>query len=223
MEIFKRTNMKKYVLIVLSSIIGFFILYEFAYKPYVWQKTMQRNEHKLHLGSYIFTTQMENNGSQSYERGYTIFKVTNINNDYVRLAVVRKFYTTKKASDGYFSAPEHFYEEAKKTISDLIVTAVLSEDIYDNNDLFLTDSLLIKYPNLAKSRLYVEDVSNNILPTKDSPIYGDKDSYFSLVYSKNEIITNAQLVPYVYGNSMNVDVELMPQYSRNIEYIINPK
>lgn len=45
-------------------------------------------EHRLQLGSYIFTTSMKHNGSQSRERAYFIFKVTEIVSVVEELAVL---------------------------------------------------------------------------------------------------------------------------------------
>ena len=177
----------------------------------------------IQVGSYIFTKGTKTNGSQSFERSYLIFKIMDIKNDYVRLSVVREFYTSKNANDGYFSAKKQIYENAKNSIAKTIVTPILSEDIGDWNDLTLNDSLTKKYPSLLKSRLFVEDVSNNIKPTVESPIYGYKNAYFSLVYSKKEIIENAKLVPYIYRNSISEDVELIQDYSENIDLIVNKK
>ncbi len=198
------------------------MFYKLVYKPFIWQKAMESKEHKLQVGSYIFTNEIGSNGNQSFERQYFIFKVMSIHDDYVRLSVVRKLYSSKKRIDGYFSIDKNGYESAKQSIQSSIVTPILSSYIY-YNDYILTDSLKIKYPNLSKSRLFVEDVSQNIKPTKESPIYGYKDAYFSLVYSKKEIIDDAKLVPYIYGNSINEDVELIHDYSEKIELIVNKK
>lgn len=67
--------------------------------------------------------------------------------------------------------------------------------------------------------MFLEDVSDDIKSTVKSPIYGNKQVYFSLIYSKNEIIKNGKLVPYVYGNSIKVDIELMHEYSQDIDLI----
>ncbi len=220
--------MTRNTIIILFGLIVFYSIYKLVYKPYVLCKEVKISAEKLQVGSYIFTNQMEHNGSQSSERGYTIFKVTQIVEDYVRLAVVRKFYASQKASDlnlsafdGYFSASKEVYDDAKKTIKDKVVTAVKIGDIDDFNNLVLTDSLRLKYPSLSNSRLFVEDVSNLIKPTKDSPVYGDKLFFFSLVYSKKEIINKAQLIPYLYNSGNDDMITLEYGYSKDIDKIIN--
>lgn len=220
--------MKRNIIIVLFGLIVLYSLYRCVYKPNSLRKEVKISAEKLRVGSYIFVTQIKHNGSQSFEKGYAIFKVTQIMDDFVRLAVVRKFFASQKAfdvrifeSDGYFSATKGIYKDAKQTIINNIVTAVKSEDIGHYNHLVLTDSLRSKYPTLVKSRLFVEDVSNDIKPTKESPIYGDKTIFFNLVYSKKEMINKGQLVTYIYRNSFAVDVELKQAYSNNIDKIIN--
>ena len=220
--------MKRNIILVLLGLMAFCFFYKCTYKPYSMRKNIKIEAQKLRLGSYIFSTSMGYNGSQSRERKYYIFKVTQIKDDYVRLAVVRKFYGSQKMFDvrispfdGYFSATKEVYEDAKKTIENAIVTLVESHDINNSNNLILTDSLRLKYPALLKSRLYVEDISKNIKPTTESPIYGDKMLFFSLVYSKNEIMSNAQLVPYL-DNARNDDkIRLEYGYSKDIDKIIN--
>ncbi len=220
--------MKKNMIIAICILLFFVVACNFIYTYSVTKKELKLSAKQLQLGSYIFSTSMGYNGNQSWQKNYFVFKVTQIQDDYVRLAVVRKFYGSQKMfdvrispSDGYFSANKEIYEDAKNTIENAIVTLVESHDIYNSNDLILTDSLRLKYPSLKKSRLYVEDVSKNIKPTKESPIYGDISFFFSLVYSKNEIMNNAQLVPYL-DNARNDDkIRLEYGYSEDIDKIIN--
>lgn len=222
--------MKKNMIIAICILITFVAGYSCIYKPYVSKKEVKNAAQNLQVGSYIFSTSMGYNGNQSLQSHYFVFKVTQIVDDYVRLAVVRKFYGSQKmfdvrlsALDGYFSASKAIYEDAKKTIANDVVTAVKTKYIRDYNELILTDSLRLKYPGLLKSRLFVEDVSNLIKPTKESPIYGDKMFFFSLVYSKKEIMNNAKLVPYYYNYSNDNKISLEYGSSENIDKIINLK
>ena len=132
--------MKTKIIVFCVAILTFIALCKLVYKPFVWRNTMNSGAHKLRLGGYIFTEGTKHNGSQSFEKSYTIFKVMDIKDDYVRLAVVRKFYTSKNAHDGYFSADKYTYENAKDSMNNEIVTPVLSADIPDWNDLILNDT-----------------------------------------------------------------------------------
>jgi hypothetical protein len=56
----------------------------------MWKKAINSPEHKLQLGSFIFSKQRGSNGSQSIENKYFIFKVIEVNGDYVRLSVNKR-------------------------------------------------------------------------------------------------------------------------------------
>jgi hypothetical protein len=83
----------------------------------------------------------------------------------------------------------------------------------------LNNFLLEKYPSLLESRYYFEEIPEN---KKNLPIpvdYNELQEYFSLVYSKDEIINKGKLVPWVLNN--NTTPELAERLSQNIDLILN--
>lgn len=212
--------MKKILLISLIVIGAFYAFKQMVYNPYMWKKAMNSAEHKLQLGSFIFSKQRGPNGSQSIENKYFIFKVIEINNDYVRLSVIRQLSQKNKLLQSDFSTTKEAYKDLKQNIKKLIITPITREDLYKEGASYtINDYLLGKYPALAKSRYYFEDIlaDKKNLPLPDSGF--ERQEYFSLLYSKQEIIKNAELVPWILNNSPNP--ELAPGLSKNIDLIIN--
>ncbi|MFD1605632.1 hypothetical protein ACFSJW_03450 [Flavobacterium artemisiae] len=202
--------MKKVLLISLLVIIIFYALKQFVYNPYKWKKDMNNPEHKLQMGSFIFSKKRGSNGSQSMQTNYFIFKVIEINGDYVRLSVIRQLSEKGKLKQSDFSTTKESYNTLKNSIREITVTPILSEDLYKEGASFtLNDYLTAKYPSLKESRYYYEDVKVKI----------DSQQYFSLVYSKEEIMTNGKLVPWILNNSTTP--ELAFRLSENIELILN--
>ncbi|MEO8535243.1 MAG: hypothetical protein ABI441_15910 [Flavobacterium sp.] len=216
--------MKKTILVtIIISIAVFFIVKQMVYKPYMWKKAINSEEHKLQIGSFIFSKQRGSNGSQSLENQYFVFKVIEINGDYVRLSVIRKLSEKGTISEGDFSTTSNHYKTLKGNITSLIITPIQSEDIYKGEGprYALNDYLLGKYPDLKMSRYYYEDISEE---TKNKPLPAnalDLDLYFSLVYSKKEIIENGKLTPWIMNNSLNNTPEIADRLSERIEVIIN--
>jgi hypothetical protein len=211
--------MKK-ILLILIVIIAFYTLKQLVYKPYAWKKAINTPEHKLQLGSFIFSKQRGHNGSQSLENKYFIFKVTEINGDYARLSVVRQLSQKDKLMQSDFSTTKDAYHDLKQNIHNIQITAILSEDLYKGDEHYIiNDYLLEKYPVLAKSRYYYEDIPKhrkNIALPKDA---NDLDNYFNMVYSKGEIIKNGKLIPYTL-NYKN-EIQLSQEVSENIDLILN--
>lgn len=190
-----------------------------VYKPYAWKKAINSKEHQLQLGSFIFSQQRGSNGSQSYENHYFVFKVTEINGDYVRLSVVLQLSQNKTIQKGDFSTTSEAYKELQKTITTLTITPIQSTDLYhgDGPSMTVNPYLLSKYPKIAASRYYYEEVSQ-----KDKPIptdISDLSYYLSLVYSKKEIIERGKLTPWGLNNSETP--ELRTSLSKDIDLIIN--
>jgi hypothetical protein len=209
--------------IFIAGVVFVFILYAFkklVYDSYQWKKAINSPEHKLQLGSFIFSKQSGSNGSQSMERKYFIFKVIEINGDYVKLSVVRQLSQKDKLLQSDFSTTKEAYKDLKQNIGGIKITGILKEDLYKAGPSYtLNDFLLEKYPSLLQSRYYFEEILED---KKHLPIpvdYNELQEYFSLVYSKNEIINKGKLVPWVLNN--NTTPELAERLSQNIDLIIN--
>lgn len=212
--------MKKIILISLLALVAFYLFKQLVYKPYVWKKAMNSPEQKLQSGSFIFSKQRGSNGSQSNENKYFIFKVTEINGDYVRLSVIRQLSQKNKLLQSDFSTTKDAYKDLKQHIHNLTITAIIREDLYKEGASYtVNDYLLSKYPSLAKSRYYYEDIpedkKNKPLPLNSN----ERNEYFDLVYSREEIIKNGKLVPYTMNNSEIPD--LAYGLSQNIDLIQN--
>lgn len=207
----------------IAGVVLVFILYAFkklVYDSYQWKKAINSPEHKLQLGSFIFSKQSGSNGSQSMELKYFIFRVIEINGDYVRLSVVRQLSQKNKLLQSDFSTTKEAYKDLKQNIGNIKITGILKEDLYKAGPSYtLNDFLLEKYPSLLQSRYYFEEIPEN---KKHLPIpvdYNELQEYFSLVYSKNEIINKGKLVPWVLNN--NTIPELAERLSQNIDLILN--
>lgn len=202
--------MKKVLLLSLLIIILLYAFKQFVYNPYKWKKAISTPEHKLQLGSFIFSKQRGPNGSQSMQHNYFIFKVIEINGDYVRLSVVRQLSAKDNLKQSDFSTTKEAYDELKNTIQKITITPILPADLYKEGTSFtLNNYLLDKYPSLKQSRYYYEDVKQPV----------DSGDYFSLVYSKEKIIKRGILVPWILNNSMTP--QLAERLSQNIDLILN--
>lgn len=214
--------MKKILLISVIVVIAFYVLKEKVYKPYMWKKSLNTKEHQLQLGSFIFSKETGINGSQSYQKYYFVFKVIEINGDYVRLSVIRQLSEKDNLKESDFSTTSEQYKSLKQNIKSLTITPILFDDLYkgDGPRFTLNEYLLNKYPVLKKSRYYYEDIpeESKNKPMPENP--NDLEMYFSMVYSKKEIIENGKLVPWTMTNSFN-GKPLLSNYSKNIDLIIN--
>ena len=214
--------MKKILLISVIVVIAFYVLKEKVYKPYMWKKSQNTKEHQLQLGSFIFSKETGINGSQSYQKYYFVFKVIEINGDYVRLSVIRQLSEKDNLKESDFSTTSDQYKSLKQNIKSLTITPILFDDLYkgDGPRFTLNEYLLNKYPVLKKSRYYYEDIpeESKNKPMPENP--NDLEMYFSMVYSKKEIIENGKLVPWTMTNSFN-GKPLLSNYSKNIDLIIN--
>jgi len=214
--------MKKIIIISLLLLAVFFLLREFVYRPFMWKKAINTKEHQLQLGSFIFSKETGINGSQSYQKYYFVFKVIEINGDYVRLSVIRQLYQKDNWKESDFLITSDQYKSLKQTIKNLTITPILFEDLYkgDGQRFTLNDYLLNKYPILKQSRYYYEDIpeGSKNKPMPENP--NDLEMYFNMVYSKKEIIEKGQLVPWTMTNSFN-NKPLLSNYSKNIDLIIN--
>lgn len=209
--------------IFIAGVVFVFILYAFkklVYDSYQWKKAINSPEHKLQLGSFIFSKQSGSNGSQSMEHKYFIFKVIEINGDYVKLSVIRQLSQKNKLLQSDFSTTKEAYKDLKQNIGNIKITGILKEDLYKAGPSYtLNNFLLEKYPSLLDSRYYFEEIPEN---KKNLPIpvdYNELQEYFSLVYSKDEIINKGKLVPWVLNN--NTTPELAERLSQNIDLILN--
>ncbi|WP_394774176.1 hypothetical protein [Flavobacterium sp.] len=214
--------MKKIILIAVIVLAILYFLKQKVYNPYMWKKAINSEEHQLKVGSFIFSKETGINGSQSYQKYYFIFKVIEIDGDYVRLSVIRQLSQKDNLKESDFSMTSDQYQNLKQNIKSLTITPILSSDLYkgDGEPFILNDYLLNKYPVLKQSRYYYEDIptesKNKGLPENPA----DLEMYFSLVYSKKEILKNGNLIPWTMTNSFNGKPSLS-QYSKNIDLIIN--
>ena len=212
--------MKKVILITIALIIIIYAFKQLVYKPYIWKKAMNSPEQKLQLGSFIFSRQRGSNGSQSYQTNYFIFKVTEINEDYVRLSVVRQLSEKDKLKSSNFSTTRQSYKDLKKNIKTITITGILKEDLYKEGASYtLNDYLLSKYPSLRKSRYYYEDIPLNKKNTALPADAYELQDYFNLLYSREEIIAKDKLVPWRL-NDNNIP-ELSSRLSEDIDLILN--
>ena len=195
--------MKKILLIGLLALVLLYVVKRMIYEPYMWKRAIKTPEHSLRLGSYIFSKERGHNGSQSFETHYFIFKVIDITGDYVRLAVVRRLSEKGRAAQSDFSMTKNDFEALKTKIHEMTVTGIPREDLYRKNEerYAVNDFLLEKYPALKTSRYYFEDIpaaaKNLPAPTK----HFDSSEYFSLLYSKAEIISKGKLTGWILNNS----------------------
>lgn len=101
------------------------------------------------------------------------------------------------------------------------MTGIVREDLYrkDSKPYVLNDYLLAKYPALNTSRYYFEDIA---VEEKERPAPDDRlqqIEYFSLLYSKKEIMEHGRLVPWVISNGP--EPELFHRMAEDIDVIIN--
>ncbi len=197
--------MKKTLIIIVIALIAAYVVKRMVVDPYLWKKAIATPEHALKLGSFVFSKRRGHNGSQSMENQYFILKVTEIQGDYVRMAVIRKLKAGDQIVQGDFSTTKRAYEEAKGNIKNLVITGISRDDLYGrrtgHDPLQIDDYLLEKYPALKTSRYYFEDVPEN---KRNRPVPGDRmerEEYFTLVYSKKEIIEHGRLVGWILNNS----------------------
>ena len=213
--------MKKIIFISLLIIAVFYVLKQFVYKPYAWKRAINTPEHKLQVGSFIFSKKRGSNGSQSMQNYYFAFKVIEINGDLVRLSVIRKLSDKNNLLQGDFSTTKEGYKNLKENIQNLTITGILNEDLYkiDGATYTINDYLISKYPDLKKSRYYYqeipEDKKNTAIPTNPD----DLITYYDLVYSKEEIIKNGRLAPYSMVNRRKGEVDT--GLSQDIDLIKN--
>ncbi|WP_128414691.1 hypothetical protein [Flavobacterium sp. Root901] len=205
--------MKKLLLISIL-IIACYAFREIVYKPYMWKKAMNTPEHRLQIGSFLFSKQTGSNGSQSTQNNYFVFKVIEINGDYVRLSVIRQLSEKGQLKSSDFSMTEETYRSLKQNIKKTTITGILRDDLYkEGADYTINDYLLNKYPSLKKSRFYYEELSkaekNMHFPTQ----------YFTLVYSKEKIIEKRKLIPWIINNDSKP--ELAKSLSQKVSLILN--
>lgn len=212
--------MKKILALILLGLVVTYVVKQMVYQPYMWKKAIASPEHRLQLGSFIFTNSMEHNGSQSRERRYTIFKVVEIDGDHVRLSVVRQLSSPTGPLSG-FSTNASEYASLKKTINHLTITRIAMLDLYgDKGSHQMNDQLLAKYPALKTSRYYFEDDTELRKEAAERmEMVADREASLGLVYSEEQIISNARLVPWVFNNSTTP--ELAPALAKKIDLIVN--
>lgn len=214
--------MKKTLIIIVIALVAAYVVKRMVVDPYLWKKAIATPEHALKLGSFVFSKRRGHNGSQSMENQYFILKVTEIQGDYVRMAVIRKLKAGDQIVQGDFSTTKQAYEEAKGNIKNLVITGISRDDLYGrrtgHDPLQIDDYLLEKYPALKTSRYYFEDVPEN---KRNRPVPGDRmerEEYFTLVYSKKEIIEHGRLVGWILNNSPEPELSNIVE---NIDLILN--
>lgn len=212
--------MKKIILVIIFVLAVFYVLKQFVYKPYAWKKAINSPEHKLQLGSFIFSKERGSNGSQSMQNYYFVFKVIEINGDLVKLSVIRKLSDKNNLLQADFSTTKEAYQNLKQNIKEQTITGIFVEDLYkvDGATYTINDYLISKYPALKKSRYYYEEIPENKKNTA-VPTNNDLIMYYDLVYSKEEIIKNGRLAPYTMTNRTKAEIDT--RLSKDIDLIIN--
>ena len=198
--------MKKTLLIIVIALVAAYVVKRMVVDPYLWKKAIATPEHALKLGSFVFSKRRGHNGSQSMENQYFVFKVTELHGDHVRLAVIRKMQQGEEIVTGEFSITKEGYAELKGTVRSLLITGISRDDLFsrsrhDGSPYKLDAYLLEKYPALKTSRYYFEDVPDN---KRNRPVPADqmeREEYFTLVYSKKEIVEHGKLVGWILNNS----------------------
>ncbi len=216
--------MKKTLLIIVIALVAAYVVKRMVVDPYLWKKAIATPEHALKLGSFVFSKRRGHNGSQSMENQYFVFKVTELHGDHVRLAVIRKMQQGKEIVTGEFSTTKEGYAELKGTVRSLLITGISRDDLFsrsrshDGSPYKLDAYLLEKYPALKTSRYYFEDVPDN---KRNRPVPADqmeREEYFTLVYSKKEIIEHGKLVGWILNNSPEPELSNIVE---NIDLILN--
>lgn len=214
--------MKKIIIIILIALLAVYVVKRMVVDPYLWKKAIATPEHALKVGSFVFNQRRGHNGSQSMESQYFIFKVTEIQGDYVRMSVIRKLRAGNQIVQGDFSTTKQAYAQAKGNIRQLVITGISRDDLYGRrtgrDPLQIDEYLLEKYPALKTSRYYFEDVPDN---KRNRPVPDDqmgREEYFTLVYSKKEIIEHGRLVGWILNNS---PVPELSNISEKIDLILN--
>ncbi|SHG28662.1 hypothetical protein [Flavobacterium defluvii] len=206
--------MKKLLFISIIVLVFFYAFREIVYKPYMWKKAMNTPEHRLQMGSFLFSKQTGSNGSKSSQTNYLIFKVVEINGDYVRLSAIRQLSEKGKLKSSDFSFTRENYRHLKKNIKKLTITAILRTDLYKEGATYtVNDYLLNKYPSLKKSRYYYEELSE-----AEKNVHLPRE-YFTMVYSKEKIIEKRKLIPYIIDNTN--EPELAKNLSQKVSLILN--
>jgi hypothetical protein len=215
-------------LVSLIALTAIFFIIKNQVDKIIWQKKLTTAEHQLKLGSFIFSQPRPLPGKQTVEKVYLVFKVVHIDNDFVKLSVIRQLSIKDNLKDSDFSMTAAQYEDLKKTVIDTTITPIQVEDLHDGDgqSYVLNAHLLKKYPALKNSLFYYEDIAD-ALKNKPAPIEAMQlNDYISLVYSREQIIKNGKLYPYSMNNyQINQRPELYPNphIAEDIELIINQK
>lgn len=210
--------MKNKIFKITMLILAILALYKLVYKPFLWQKTIKSNQHKLQIGSYVFSVNEISNGDTFTRSNYFfVHIVTEIKGDYVRLAAVQKFINPGEQINSLPSKNDDYYNNLKSTIDTIKFTAVdLDENVINVNK---PDNLLKYYPILRTQPFYYTvGYANKPIPldARGNPI----SDYFDAVYSKKEIIENAKLVRYTLTNQNN-GIPILYDLGEKIDLIIN--
>ena len=212
--------MKNKIFKISILILIIFALYKLVYKPFMWRKLMTTNEHKLQIGSYIFSVIEVTNGDTFTRSDYhSVRIVTDIDGDYVRLAAVQKFINPNEQINSLPSKNDNYYNNLKSTIDTIKFTVVdLDEKVININD---QKNILKYYPVVKKQPFYYTvGYANKPIPldARGNPT----SDYFDKVYSKKEIIENGKLVRYDLTNQFN-GIPVLYDLGEEIELIINEK
>lgn len=203
--------MKKALFVSILMLFVFYACREIVYKPYIWKKDMKTPEHRLQMGSFVFSKQDPLDSNQSGGYNYLIFKVIEINGDYVRLSPVRRLLEERQPKFSDSSFARETYRSLKLNINKLEIAGISREDLSKEKPNFtLNNYLLEKYPSLKKSHYYYEE-----LP----PASKSSAKYFKLVYSKEKIIEKRKLIPYLVTDGDGP--ELARELSQKASLILN--
>jgi hypothetical protein len=147
--------MKSKIIIILIVLACVSIPATLYIRQYLWSRAMVSPEHRLQVGSFIFSKQERQKISYpSHYTQYSVYKVLRIDGDLVKVAGVNmESLTNQEDEDSYVDEAE-IYKKFKENIASALVTGVLPEDF---NDLSRKD-LFSKYPGLSKSNYWYEEL-----------------------------------------------------------------
>lgn len=211
---------KTKIIIAIISIAVVLYFIKNSYDKYQWNKDLKTPKHQLQVGSYVFSvTRTSNTDTYTSSNYYIVSVVTDIDNDYVRLATVHKFVNAGDQINSLPSKNDDYYNNLKSTIDTIKFTVVdVDENMINVGD---QKNILKYYPVVKKQPFYYTvGYANKPIPldARGNP----RNDYFDKVYSKNEIIENAKLVRYDLTNR-NDGIPVLYDLDEKIELIVNKK
>ncbi|WP_316804474.1 hypothetical protein [Pedobacter nototheniae] len=212
--------MKSKIIIILIAIACVSVPATIYIGRYLWSRAVVSPEHRLQVGSFIFSKQKREKISYPFNyTDYAIFKVLKIDGDLVIVAGVNVEGLAKKEDGDSFVDEAGIYKKFKENIASALVTGVLPEDFSDLS----RKALLSKYPGLSKSNYWYEELREyergGVRPTDRSEL----SLYVGGAYSAKAIIEERRLRSYSDILTDDGKPDLSPFEGDKIDLIINKK